>query len=624
MLTYFFEKTEEHKFLILLWLTGAILYGYFFGNSARVNLNIDVQKKTVFRMYWAAENQDFSEKRTERLIVTPKKKNYSFTLTDVRKINRLRLDPHQYIGTSRIHQLDLIQNGLKPIQYKAKELFQRFKPANQIETYTVNNTSVEINSNGGDPFLIGELSFEKTSYPWLQESARYLFLCLVITLIYLTIKQSTLRKLNHIPVLMVVVLLLVLVMAVISKRNVHPDEFVHIYASQYYQDHWMPPEIDDPAIRHTYSPYGTSRLNNSEISYLFAGKFGQLISFLNVKPYWLFRFFNIFLFGCILLYVIKNSTVRPVAVPLLISPQIWYVFSYSNSDAFALFVTFLVSAQLVAPDSIFNRFIKQRQSRYTLVYGVLLGCLLGCLFLLKKNYYPFIAFVLTFIAWQIWQSQERVERILMLKRLLVLTVIGISIFGLRKGADYYVNGLDKGEKLAKIRVETARTLYNPKTELSKTHPGLYLKKKGIPLSYVVETKRFFEQTFRSAFGVYGYFTISAPFNYYDAVRWVGTILLLLLIGKTLFFSWRENGLLVFSFLFFATLLIYFSLNHSWTKDLQAQGRYLFPIIPMLSIIYAKSQQYVRDRLFSLCFMTLFLLSCYSFLFVALLRIPKAL
>ncbi len=70
-----------------------------------------------------------------------------------------------------------------------------------------------------------------------------------------------------------------------------------------------------------------------------------------------------------------------------------------------------------------------------------------------------IAFVITVFAWQIWDMSSREERILAVKRLLVLTVIGLSLFGLRRGADYYVNGLDKAEKLAAIRVETAKWVY---------------------------------------------------------------------------------------------------------------------------------------------------------------------
>ncbi len=621
MLSILLEKAREHRFLLFLVLAGCLLYAIFFASTATVSLNIDVEKRTVFRMYWAKSDQGFSEDRVAKLVVTPNKKKYTFLLTNIKKIKKLRIDPHQYKGLSKIRSLSLSQKGVQTIHFTGSDLFSRFKPNEHVEQYQLKDSSVVVESKGRDPFIIGDITFDKTNYPWLAESCRYLFICLVISLVYGATRHLVGQQ-QYVVILMSVVLTCILVMALISKRNVHPDEYVHIYASRYYQQHWMPPQIEDPSISHTYSQYGASRLNNSEISYLFAGKFAQLVSFFKMRPYWLFRLFNVFLFGCILLYTIRVVDARSVALPLLISPQIWYVFSYCNSDAFALFVTFVVGVQLVVPDSHFNRFIRQKDPGRIVWKGVLLGCLLGCLLLLKKNYYPYIVFILTYLAWQIYQEKDRQERLLMLKRLAVLSMIGLCLFGLRRGADYYVNGVDRAEKLAKIRVEKARKIFNPKTELEKTHASLYLKKKGVPLSYVVHTKRFFEQTFRSSFGVYGYFTISGPFRYYDCVRWIGCALLLFFLCKVLFYSWRENGIIVLSFLVFSVLLIGFSLYHSWAKDFQAQGRYLFPIVSMLSIVYAKTSKYCIDKLFYLLFFILFLLSGYSFIFIALSKIPK--
>jgi hypothetical protein len=283
-----------------------------------------------------------------------------------------------------------------------------------------------------------------------------------------------------------------------------------------------------------------------------------------------------------------------------------------------------VGIQIVTPGSMFNVFIKQQADNRLLIRSLLLGGLLGSLLLLKKNYYPYIAFVITVLAWQIWDMSSRKERVLAVKRLLILTVIGLALFGLRRGADYYVNGLDKAEKLAAIRVETARPLFNPQTELNKQHIYINMKKRGRSLKYVVNKERYFEKTFRSAFGVYGYFTVSASFKYYDIVRWTGAALLLVFLGLIFVRSWRENGFIALSCLFFSLLLITVSLYHSWTMDFQPQGRYLFPIASMLGIVYARGHRYLKGPVFTSLFMMMFLLSVYSFVFVAIPRIPKAL
>lgn len=617
------ENFKKYSVVLFLCLFGYGVYAGFFLNVATVNLSIQVEKRTVFQMYWAEANEGFSEKKSVKLVVAPKQKQYQFLLTNVRNVKKIRLDPQKYAGESIIEELIIQQEGIKPIHYNFKNGFYTFKERNHISEYHLEEKGLVIRSNGRDPFLAGDIIIEKAAFPWLVEFFRFGFICLFIVLIYSSTKHLN-AALGYIPILSVIALTLIIIMAMISQRNVHPDEHVHIEASRYYQNNWLPPSIDDPGIRHTYSVYGSSRLNKPEIFYLFSGKFAELTSFLRLRPFWLFRLFNVFLFTCILLYTIKSTGARSMAMPLLISPQIWYVFSYTNSDAFSLFIAFLVGIQIVVPGSMFNTFLKQKPDNRLLIRALLLGFLLGCLLLLKQNFYLYIAFVITVIIGQIWEMESGEEQILAVKRVLILTLIGLSLFGLRRGADYYVNGLDKAEKLIEISIETAHPLYNPQTELNKKHPYLSMKKRGVSLKSIVDRERFFEKTFRSSFGVYGNFTVSATFKYYDIVRWTAGALLLVFLGLIFLYSWRKNGFIAIIGLFFSLLLIAISFYHSWTKDFQAQGRYLFPIVSMLGIVSARGHRYLKGPLFTSLFFGMFLLSAYSFIFIAIPQIPKAL
>jgi hypothetical protein len=65
-----------------------------------------------------------------------------------------------------------------------------------------------------------------------------------------------------------------------------------------------------------------------------------------------------------------------------------------------------------------------------------------------------------------------------------------------------------------------------------------------------------------------------------------------------------------------------SLHRSWTIDFQAQGRYLFPVLPMIGIILARNRAAVDNRVFILITLHLFLLSIYSFVFIALPAVPR--
>jgi hypothetical protein len=72
----------------------------------------------------------------------------------------------------------------------------------------------------------------------------------------------------------------------------------------------------------------------------------------------------------------------------------------------------------------------------------------------------------------------------------------------------------------------------------------------------------------------------------------------------------------------AAALIGASLYHSWTKDFQAQGRYLLPILPMLGILCVQCRAYLNPRILTFFTSTMFLLAAYSFICVALLEIPR--
>ena len=65
-----------------------------------------------------------------------------------------------------------------------------------------------------------------------------------------------------------------------------------------------------------------------------------------------------------------------------------------------------------------------------------------------------------------------------------------------------------------------------------------------------------------------------------------------------------------------------SAYQSWTADFQPQGRYLFPIIPMIAFLFHHYRESLRSRVFNLLFACLFACSVYSFVFIGLKNIPK--
>ena len=613
----------RHKFAAIICLIACTAFYAFFVNRAHVDLTIEVEKRTVFKIYWAEEGEHFSERKMAQVLVKPERQNYSLTLTNLKNISRLRIDPQEFAGRSVISKLIIKQNGYSEISLASSEEFAQLKPLAQIRTHSTEGNKLETVSSGKDANYLLELQVQPERFDWTSFIISCLFVCFFILLIYASIYHLGFAY-RYIPVMLLVVFVLAAVMALISERNVHPDEYVHIAASRYYQSNWFPPEIGDPSVAETYSVYGVSRLNTSEISYLFCGKVAGIIAPLKLTDHISFRIFNLLLLGLILLYTLQVPDSRLVAVPLLISPQVWYLFSYCNSDAFAIAISFFVGCQVVVRESALNRFLARREGLRQWGNMLVAAFFFGVLFVLKANYLVFNAFLFWVLLLNMWQEKEWDDRKIFLRRVIAVCVVGLSLMAVKVAADYHINGFDRKAKIIAMRDKIAAPLYNPHTPLEKQHANLYMKKRGIPLSEIIHKDRWFEKTFRSAFGVYGYSTISAGFGYYDLVRWTGISFLAAFLLSLLIRSGLYVNLQVFAAVILSAALVSVSLYHSWTKDFQAQGRYLIPILPMLGVLCAQGRNAISPKIITLFTTAMFLLSAYSYICVALLDIPRLL
>lgn len=599
----------------------SLVYYWFFFARAYGEIELAVEQPSWFKIYWAEENQPFSEKRAAKVRVKPDRKSYGFYLTDLHNVDRLRIDTHQYEGKARLSRLQLHQKSLASVELVSAGDFAQLSTLAQVEQVTVDDDGLTVASSGIDPNFLLALDLGSQPVNWAEEGVRILALGLLVFLIYGGAARLSVNY-RYVPICFGIVLALAVTMAFSTEDNVHPDEFVHMPAANYYTDNWLPPVIDSEEIRHTYSPYGASRLNTNEVYYLLAGKFTRLVEPFNLGDYISFRVFNLFLLSLIFLYVVRVPDSRIMALPLLITPQVWYLFSYCNSDAFAITAMFFAACQVCVPESTLHRYLKS-SSMLKLIYWLLvLGVLFGSILLLKKNYYVFVGFLGLAVIVQQLKDCDRTSWGKIAFRLGIVGVIGAAIYGSKLYSDHLVNGPDRSAKITEIRKELAIPIYNPDTPLEEKHVFLHLRERGIPLEKLIVVDRWFEKTFRSAVGVYGYFTVSATETYYNLVRWSAVILLTFVAGSILFRGGVLNSLSLAAALGLSGALIGASLYHSWTMDFQTQGRYLFPVLGMLSIIYGQNREMLNSRWLSLFTMVLFCLSFYSFSLVGLYQLPR--
>ncbi len=613
----------KNKFFIVLCVLFSGLYFYLVANRAYVEVVIETDVPTTFKIYWPNERGLYTEKNKMVIHTRPGREEYGAMLANIRNLSMLRIDPLQHTGSVVIKKIVITQKGIRPIRLETSGEFARLLPLQQVKETHYDVNGFFVRSSDLDSQFEFKFTPEPEAFSWLLDGIRVTFLCLFLYLLIVSLAPLV-NGMQFVPVALAAVFALTAVMAAITEENIHPDEYVHVAASSYYKDHWLPPRVDAELIRQTYSIYGVSRLNSHEISYFFSGKFMRLMTPFHLSDYQVVRLFNVLLLGFILLYVFRVPEARLLAVPLLISPQLWYLFSYCNSDAFALFICFFIICQFVLSGSILNRILEKKHSRYPVFSYAVMGSLFAGLFLLKSNYYPFVAFVLFYFFWKKNLLSGTLSWRASLQRFVLLVCIGLGLVGVRMASNYYVNGLDRQEKIAALREEIALPAYKPSTPLEEKQIYLYRKSRGDSLNDIIVKNRWIGKTFRSFFGVYGYFTVSASNQYYDFVRWFGTGFFMFFVGSVLIRGGWRNRILLFAVLACGGGLITASLYHSWTADFQAQGRYLVPIIPMLSILYFHTRNIVPQKVFYFFIMSMFMLSSYSFIYVALLRIPKIL
>ena len=620
---YSFKQTIlNQKVIFIFALLFASIYLYLFMNRAYVQIDLHTSRNTLFKIYWANKEQPYSEKRSAEVPINKRRSKYLLYLANIGNAEKLRIDPAEKPAQIRIKHIVIKQNHYKTIRFSKPDEFDQLIPLNDIkDIHNIKNGFMVVTS-GNDPQLEIHIQPNKMANGYLPDILR--IICFVIFIIVL-VKNFNMAMDNvhfaYISYLMIVAGTLILIMASISKFNRHPDEYVHVKAGDYYEDHWIPPKICEPGTEKTYSVYGVSRLNSHELVYFIAGKFSALFGFLPINSFFRLRAFNVLLFIILVVLNIKLPGYRIVSIPLLLSPQIWYVFSYFNSDAFSLFIVFITIYQIVKEDSLLNRFLSETRQKIDIPSGVTIGLLFYILFTLKKNFYFFVIFILIYFVIKIF-NKEFTNPYLLIKRLIFIFLVLFLMFSLRFAGDIYINGIDKEKKLNDCREKLAKTAYKPSTPMEKRMPGLNIKEKGVSLKDVLIKYRWGEKSFRSAFGVYGYTSISASESYYDIPRVVGLLFVLFIFWSSLFKTNCNTKLLLLNAIICSVLLIGAALWKSWTSDFQAQGRYFLPIVAISGFLLYQIKGVLNKQLFNLFVLLMFLTSVYSFIFIGLIAIPK--
>lgn len=376
---------------------------------------------------------------------------------------------------------------------------------------------------------------------------------------------------------------LVVLMAARTPGNAHPDEVFHYQAAQYFRKHWLPPSVGAPGTEPSYSAYGFSYLNEGDIVYLALGKAAALGDVVGIGRGLAMRWLQVMLYGGLVGWmIVRARRFTPALGFLLLSPQVWYVFSYINGDALPFALLTVVLVELGWPDSGVRRFLKGTQARPT--PGVfVVGVLLGLLALSKLNY--LVSFV--FIGWAIlWLRSEIRDW----KRIAFLVSIAIVVAVPWLTYHAWVNDGETEKRVAEYSELLAAPEYKPSMQTSRSSfPFRALRTKGVSLWDTLVTRDWVGLSFRSFCGLYGWMTVAADPVVYGVFAALYAVWLAILVVPSLRRGSPGAQPLLVGVLVCAALVLAQSAYRSWVYDFQPQGRYLFPILPMLFFYWRQSE-----------------------------------
>lgn len=384
-------------------------------------------------------------------------------------------------------------------------------------------------------------------------------------------------------VLILLAVFLAGLIAVQTRMMVHPDEFIHMDAFKYYENHWWPPDFGSDEV--SYSFMGRNRVYNGEIVYFLYGKLGKIFLLFmgetDANRILIYRLLNVGLLSLTLgaLFFRPCRWFNSAAVGFLIVaiPQVIYIYGYANSDGWGLSMSvFLFLVVVTGLDEPFRSWSWRR--------FILLGGFTGLIFLSKVTFWlslllPY-GLVVTKLIQEIRQDEDRFL-VWLSGRFLAVGLVAVVIATPLK----VIYPLTQGD----LSLATVMQMWSTNNLDDSTHNISYaptLNPGETPLEMLLR-RSWFEFSLKSFYGVFGYFVAWNPDPIYYTIGLMALSAFIFTIFEAVrYWDKLPRGLKVCLIMAPGIIALNFaaSIYNSVYVNFQPQGRYLFPALLPFSFL----------------------------------------
>ena len=390
----------------------------------------------------------------------------------------------------------------------------------------------------------------------------------------------------------------------------NPDEYHTLSAVNYYFSHFMPPDMRDPAIIDSYAIYGTTRHSEWTLFYFLTAKIGQFFA----DPIIRVRFFTTVTFCIMAGIALKNVKKNwALSAMLLLTPQVWYLFSYCTSDSLDFFMSFLCMYEVMKKDSMLNRVLDEPFCKKQLLYMALLGLLFVQPLWGKPTFYVVLIFIFLILLIRLFYTPKTERKVLLYKYIGILGFT-LGIFAIR----YMITDFPYYGLFGKYRVymdmmeQTALPGYKLSTPALERAYSMSFMEKGVTLGELLTGFDFNKNLFRTFAGFFGSYAFGARDWYYMAIAVLYLAILAYLLVQAFrkrdSQTWWEIGAAALSMFIQYALIVY----NAWVVDFQPQGRYLLPILFYTAYLIHRADSESQSKVLRILLCLTCLLSLYSF------------